>query len=426
MREELLQFVWQCQLFNKSNLITAENKALQILKQGQANFDSGPDFSEAKIVMDGLEWIGDVEIHYKSSMWNQHRHQTDPVYNKTILHVVWEHDAEVKRHDGTCLPTLVLKDKVEHTVMATAEELLHSSRRVPCEPYIASIDRIHFSAALNRALIQRLEAKSDLILQELERTDGNWEEVAYLSLAQALGSKVNGSAFKQLASRLSLKILKQYAGNVFQLEALLFGISGMLMELSTPDAYERSLLAEFKFLAKKHGLANREMELAWWKFMRLRPANFPTLRIAQLAQLIAENPNVFSFLTKSSAKQLNEGLKVTQSEYWQNHYRFRKKSGRTIPGLGQSSVENIIVNTSAPLKVAYGRSINDKSYTDEAISLLSSLTPEKNRITKLWNSLQVPITNAAESQGSIELYNTQCSDRQCLSCSVGYQILKQP
>ena len=425
MKEELLQFVWQNQLFNKHNLITTENQSLKILKQGHLNSDSGPDFSEAKIVMDGLEWVGDVEIHYKSSNWSQHKHEADPSYNKTVLHVVWEHDSEVKRNDGTTLPTLAISSRADQDILDLAQELLNSPSHVPCQRYLKSVDQIHVAGALNRSLIQRLEAKSDLVEEELVRTNGDWEEVAFILLAQALGSKVNGSAFKQLASRLPLKVLKQYAGNIFQLEALLFGMSGMLKSGANADPYLTSLIKEFNFLSQKHGLLGKEMELSWWKFMRLRPSNFPTLRIAQFVQIISEKPNVFSFLTKSDITELKAGLGIKQSEYWQQHYKFGKRAKRNIPGLGQSSIDNIILNVSTPLLVAYGRKINDESYNDTALTLLSILKPEVNRITKMWQTMGVAVTNAAESQGAIELYNNECTGRRCLQCNVGYQILNR-
>ena len=424
MQEELIHFVWRNQLFNKLNLSTVSGQSLLILKQGLLNNDAGPDFSNGKTVMDELEWIGDIEIHYNSSQWNTHKHDQDVAYNQVILHVVWEHDKNVYRHDGSMLPTLELKDRVQPAILDQARILMKSTNHVPCQHFLPHIDKIHVSTVLNRALVQRLEQKSEKVFTELEQSSGNWEEAAFLLIAEALGSKVNGKALKELARRLPINILKKYAGNLFQIEALMFGISGLLRGKKASSQYLNELKQEFTFLAGKHGLSEKVMELSWWKFMRLRPSNFPTIRIAQLARLIAENSNLFSLFIHSDLNELNGKLKLVQSEYWQKHYTPGKRSKQPIPGLGQASINNIILNVTVPLLVGYGRELDELHYQDRAIEFLATLKPEDNRITKMWNSLGIKLINAAESQGSIELFNAECSYKKCLSCGIGYQILK--
>jgi hypothetical protein len=423
MNESFLHYLWQFQYFQKYDLQTSEGEAINIIKQGIHNTDSGPDFSQAKIKIGDIEWAGNVEIHVKSSEWYSHKHEQDAAYENVVLHVVWENDKAVYRKDKSLLPTLELKDRTDELLLSSYKKLVNSSSAIACEKNFGSVDPIIHLAMLDKALMQRLETKSLVVTELLQENKGDWEETTYQWLAKAFGFKVNSDPFFELAKAVPFKIIQKQK-NILEIESLLFGVAGMLVT-KTKEEYITALFDEYQFLKKKFKLEPSELSHTQWKFLRLRPSNFPTIRIAQFAAILHQHKNIFSKLMGSeSLNALAEIFSLPQSSYWQKHYRFGKPAKGMVPELGQSSIENIVINTVVPLLVAHGKAKDDQAYIDRAVNLLQQIPGEQNTITKGWDEIGLKIKTAFDSQGSIELYNNFCKKRQCLNCSIGVAILK--
>jgi len=422
MTEDVLQFIWQTQSLDKSQLSTVNGEPIQILKQGIWNKDSGPDFSSARVVINKVNWVGDVEIHIKTSFWNLHKHQHDPAYNKVILHVVWQHDKIIQRSDGSEIPTLELKNLVSKGWLEKYNSLRASIQIIPCESFFKEVAPIYKLAAFNKVLVERLQRKSKLLLAEVGQLNGHWQQAAIHLLFEYFGFKKNNEAFKQLAAITNYKII-QKLGSIKQMEAYLLGMAGLLGDNKYKNGYKQELVKEFSWLQKKFNLTAAPMSATWWKFMRLRPANFPTIRIAQLAALLLQKQNFFQSILDSSASSMNDFFAVRQSEFWQQHYHFNKEAKVGVKGLGEQSARLLCINVVAVILVAYGEYTNNELYIEKALNFLELQKPEDNVITRRWNELGIKLNSAAESQGAIELFNNYCKDRRCLQCNIGSQIL---
>jgi Protein of unknown function (DUF2851) len=422
MTEDALQYIWKVQAIKKSKLLTVDGEILQILKQGILNSDSGPDFSSARVIIDGVDWVGDVEIHLKTSYWQRHKHQHDPAYNKVILHVVWEHDLKVLREDGSEIPTLELKNLVSQHWLDKYDNLRSSILIIPCHPFFKQVDEIHKIDAFNKALIERLQRKSQILLKNIDKLHGDWEQAAIHLIFEYFGFKKNNEAFKQLASITDARILGKL-GTIVQMEAYLMGMAGLLTESMPKNEYRTKLLNEFKWLRKKFNITTEPMSATWWKFMRMRPANFPTIRLAQLAVLLVSRPHMFQSIVEVPIERATAFFRVGQSEFWQSHYHFNKVAKNAIKGMGEQSSRLLSINVAAVLLVAYGNYTSNEIYIEKAVSFLEAQKPENNVITRQWHKLDVTINNAAESQGAIELFNNYCKGRKCFQCNIGSQIL---
>jgi hypothetical protein len=423
MQEDFIQFVWQNQYFRKVNLSTTEGSSLSIIHPGYLNSDAGPDFSSAKLKIDGLEWVGSVEFHVHSSYWYSHNHEDNKAYDNVILHVVWEHDKDVYRSDKTLIPTLELKDKVDKMLIISSNKLVKSSEVIPCGNSYSSIEDVIKNSMLDRVLMQRLERKANEILNIQELNNNDWEETSYQILARNYGFKVNSLPFYQLSKSIPLKYIKKQRNNQSQVEALLFGQAGLLSD-KIEDEYYLMLKSEYHFLSKKYQIQSEAIHQSQWKFLRLRPANFPTIRIAQFAKLLVSIGSVFSHLVHTDdLKVLKNKLKSTPSSYWNSHYQFGKVSTEANRTIGDNSLNNILINTVAPLLVAYGKKMGSQMHIDRAIDLLESIKPESNKITRTWLNLNQKALNASDSQSLIELYNEYCVKRKCLKCSIGMKAL---
>ena len=423
MKEDFLHYIWQFQKFDKQALFSENEEEVSILKAGFQNADSGPDFKEARVRIDEVEWAGSVEIHLKSSDWLKHKHQNDNAYENVILHVVWEYDVEITHKDGRAIPTLSLASITNAALISQYELLMTAKDEIPCQQHFKDVSGIKKFSMMEKALVQRMERKGTEVSDILTGMGNDWDEVTYQILLRNFGFKLNNDAFLRLATDLPFKILKKYNNSTFQIEALLFGMAGLLV--SDLDTYGDKLAAEFKYLAKKHGLEEKIMAASEWKFMRTRPANFPTVRLSQIAALLSQSKNLFALLVETSDYiSLTNFFKAKPSEYWQSHYHFGKESARKFKGIGDNSVQNLIINTAVPVLVAYGKYVDSPSFVEKAMRFLEEIPSEKNRITKFWNSEGLETKTMFDSQGSIELYNEFCQKRQCLSCGVGVAILK--
>jgi hypothetical protein len=423
MHEAFLHFLWQFQYFSRHNVCTTAGEPLQVLHPGYLNTDAGPDFREARLQIGTLEWIGNVEIHLRTSDWFHHGHHTDPAYDQIILHVVWKHDGDIYRKDHTLIPTLVLEDKTPAELLGRYHDLVNNKEEIPCAAQFPSVKSLYKIQALEKALMQRLAHKAAMVKGLLQANRHDWEETTYQLLARNMGFKLNSDPFLQLAQAVPLKLLHKHRNNLLQMEALLFGQAGFL-DTEPGDEYQQQLRKEYTFLSHKYGLAAAKLPAHIWKFLRLRPANFPTLRIAHLAALLQAHQHLFSlFIQTSSPREFVHLLQPEPSAYWQVHYSFGKTTSSAAV-MGKESKENILINTVVPLMVCYAGEKGNNDFIDKAIGLLEQLPAENNRITRIWKSLQLPVTQAFDAQGSIELYTQFCTQKKCLACPVGMSLIK--
>jgi len=424
MQEEFLHYLWKFRLFNNQELKTTEGEPIQILKVGEHNSDSGPDFFNARIKIGKTTWAGNVEIHVRASDWELHKHQYDKSYDNVILHVVYKSDKEIKRKNSETIPALELKNRIPENTYQKYLSFNSSRDWIPCGKQIKDIDSFTLNHWLDRLLVERLERKSQPILESLKQNKNNWEETFYRSLARNFGLKVNAEPFELLARALPHAVLAKHKNSLIQLEALLFGTAGMLEKELTGD-YPKELQKEFKFLKSKYKLVPIDSSL--WKFMRLHPPNFPTIRIAQFANLIYKSTHLFSkVIEANTVKQIVNLLETEASEYWVTHYRFDKPSPNRKKTLGKDAVNSILINTIIAFLFVYGKEKGEEKFCDRALSFLEKIETEKNSIVNKWKELGVNTKTAYESQALLQLKNEYCSRKRCLECSVGAKLLAPP
>jgi hypothetical protein len=416
MNERLLQFIWQFQYFNKQQLISDEGENLQIIHAGTFNRNQGPDFLNASIKIDNTVWAGNIELHVKASDWNKHNHTKDPNYRNVILHVVWENDTAISQSSS-----LSLKERIPKVLLERYEQLMHASFKQACKPFLPALNDIGWTAWKERLMAERLERKSKKVLQLLKESKQHWEEVFWWMLAANFGIKINAETFEIMARSISVNILAKHKNQIHQLEALLLGQANLLNREYEED-YPKMLQKEYRFLAKKYELNSLKVLP---HFLRMRPANFPTIRLAQLASLVNQSSHLFSNVKEmkdvASVKKL---LNVTANDYWHYHYLFDELTAYKPKHLGSQMVDNLIINTIAPVLFAYGLYSKTEEYKTKAINWLQETSAEQNTITKQWMVMEVGNTSAFDSQSLIELTNNYCNNQKCLECAVGNKILR--
>lgn len=421
MTEKFLHYLWKMKLLKMDELHSSSGERIQIIKSGEHNHDAGPDFLNARIRIGNTEWAGNVEIHVKASEWNQHRHHSDSGYNNVILHVVYENDAVVFHEDGTTVPSLELKHLFEPQTYETYQSLMQSAAWVPCASQISRVNDITITQWLHRLMTERLEQKVGPIILSLEENHHNWEETFYQSIAAAFGAKVNAEPFRMLARALPLKILAKHKSSLFQLETLLFGSAGFLDEKFS-DEYPIRLRKEFDFLRMRHQL--KPMKKHVWKFLRLRPSNFPTIRLAQFAQLVFTSTHLLSKIIETKdLKIVIQFFESDTSEYWLDHYRFDKPSASRKKQLGKDAVELILINTVVPFLFVYGKLHDDEALISRSLKLLEQVPAEKNSIITQWRKTGLAASSAFDSQALLQLKNSYCRNFRCLDCAIGHKIL---
>jgi hypothetical protein len=414
--ERLLQFIWQFQYFNKSELAAVSGEAIQIILPGQYNTNQGPDFTNAKIRINDTTWAGTVELHIKTSDWEKHHHQHDSHYNNVILHVVWENDSTVNT-----VPVAELKGRVSGILLQRYEELMNSSAFIPCEKTIHSVSDIILASWKERLLAERLLRKAATVETCLKQNSYHWEETFWWLLVRNFGMKVNADAFEAIARSIPLTILAKQKHQVQQLESLLFGQAGLL-EKEFEEDYPRLLQKEYKFQKRKYGIQAAPIPLL---FLRMRPGNFPTIRLAQLAMLVHGSAHLFSRIKETeSLKDIRQWLDVTANDYWHYHYRFDEVSAFKKKKLGATMIENIVINTIVPVLFAFGNYHHEQKYKDKALQWLEETLAEKNSITLGFQRIGLENKNAYDSQSLIELKNEYCNKKKCLDCGAGNAILK--
>jgi len=423
MQEGFLHYIWSLQYFARNDLQTTDGETIEVFHPGTLNTNAGPDFANARVRIGGMQWIGHVEIHLHASGWKAHGHSEDAAYDTVILHVVWKDDKPVTRKDGTRLPTVELGGRVDERLIRSYRQLIGSAYSIPCQQRLPDVEPVVKASMMGRALALRLERKAEEVMALLKLNDGDWEETTYQLLAGAFGFKINREPFIQLARALPLRLLRKHDQEI-QREALLFGQAGFL-ESPRGDGYYLGLRKEYQLLNHKYQLEERRLSMAQWRFLRLRPPNFPTLRIAQFGAVMGAQRSVFSVLTEARTENdLFHFFAAQPSPYWTSHYRFSVPSIKPAHELGRGSVEIMIVNTVAPLLAAYSQRTGQPEYMERAIGILEKLPAEENSIIHRWTDLGMPPQNAGEAQGQIELFNTFCQGKRCLECGIGAALLR--
>ncbi|MES2590249.1 MAG: DUF2851 family protein [Bacteroidota bacterium] len=422
MTEEFLHHIWKFRLFDQLNLTTTSGEPVEIVKVGNHNFDAGPDFFNAQLKVGNTLWAGNVEIHINSSDWKKHLHQQDKAYDNIVLHVVYNADTPIHRASGEAIPTIEIKERIGNKIYQNYVSFKSSSDWIPCEKQIKGVPQLIINSTIDRLLLERLERKSTSISDSLKLNNNNWEETFYQHLARNFGFKTNALPFELLAKSLPSAFLGKHKNSLLQLEAMLFGQAGLLDE-HYEDKYLQALQNEYVFL--KHKLKLEPIAKHLWKFLRLRPVNFPTIRIAQFAGLIFNSTHLFSkIIEMEQCGELKKLMNIDVSEYWHTHYTFDKVSKVQTKHLGEASVNNIIINTIVPFLFVYGKHKDDSKYIDRALKFLEQTAGENNSIIEKWEMLNLPVNTAYSTQALLQLKNEYCGLKKCLSCNIGNYLLK--
>lgn len=423
MQEDFLHHIWKFQKFSKVTLKSEEEEPIEIVHQGTHNFNSGPDFFNAQIKIGNQLWVGNVEIHLKSSDWYAHHHEIDKAYDNVILHVVWEHDVEVYRKDNSVIPTLVLKNRVDHFALAKYNTLFSNKKHwIACEEDFPEVDDFLIENWMERLYFERLENKSNAILELLKASKNDWEAVFFQMLAKNFGLKNNAEAFLSMAQSFDFSVLRKIQDKPIQLEALLFGQADLL-EIESEDSYVNNLKKEYNFLKNKFKLENSQV--APVQFFRLRPVNFPTIRLAQLAAVYSANEQLFSkVISVKTKEEVYTLFDVSASNFWDTHFHFSSVSPPRKKRLTKAFIDLLIINTIVPLLFCYNKHIG-KENSETLITLMSSIKKEENTIVSKYNDLKLVAESALHSQALIELKINYCDKKKCLQCAVGNRLLQK-
>jgi hypothetical protein len=429
MKEDFLHYVWQHQYFDKADLRTSAGEEVTVLKPGFRNADAGPDFPGARVRIGEVEWNGAVEIHLRASDWARHKHQTDAKYDQVILHVVLTNDAPVHRTNGTLVPTLALEARLLPGLLRRYEELVEAppASPIPCAPLLGQVASLTKTMMRERTLLERVERKADTLMALHQHLEQDWEATAWHALAAAFGFQKNTEPLARLAKALPLAVLRRHRHDLHQLEALVFGQAGFLVENeeTAADDYIIALRKEYDFLRHKYALGATALAAHEWNYLRLRPANFPPVRLGQLTGLLHARPALFeALLTAADVSALLAFFRAPAPRYWQTHYR-PGRAGK-VPGLGIGSIQLLIINVVVPLRVAYARHTGQDALIESSVNLLAELPAEHNQYTDLYAQLGFECRTAADSQGLLALYQGYCLPRRCLHCSIGSQLVRQP
>ena len=410
MKEEFIYYLWENRLLSK-NLTTVDDDPLYVISVGNRNYDSGPDFLDARVRIGGTLWVGHVEIHVNASDWFRHGHHKDDAYKNVILHVVYCNDT-----DRLDLPTLVIDGKFDESIYERYKEFLKSRKWIPCERLIAGIQQFTWLSWLERIVVERLETEVKDVFSKLTENNYDWEETLYQRVMRYCGLKVNNDAFERLAKLLPLRILRKHLDNHLQIEAMFFGCAGFLEQEFT-ESYPVLLQREFKILKSKFNLTT--MPKACWRFLRLRPPNFPTIRLAQMASMVRnENSLLSKLLIAKDLGSVRNLFNVEVNEYWDTHFQFEKLSKEKKKNFGDTAINLLIINAVIPVLFSYGIYHDNDGLKERSLCLLNEMEPEDNVIIRKFESLGVSARNAQQTQALLHLYNCYCRRRNCLKCRV--------
>lgn len=419
--EQLLHYVWKHKIFSLKELKTTTGQQVEVIDTGLANTDTGPGFFNAKLKLDGVLWIGNIEIHERSSDWFKHGHHADASYNSVILHIASEIDMEISRSNGERIPQIQLI--CPEAVRTNYKELLETASYPPCYRIIPSLSPFTAHSWMSALQMERFEQKATLLNERLKRCQGNWEDAFFITLARNFGFGLNGDAFETWAHQLPFRAVDKHRNDLFQIEAIFFGQAGIL-EYSDGDGYYLRLKKEYIYLQHKFELI--PMNTSLWRFLRLRPTNFPHIRIAQLACLYHRAYGLLSRIMETETLQgVRDILKGGTSEYWLTHYTFGGSSPSRPKTLSNTSLDLLIINTVVTFLYAYGLHKGNPVLCARAGSFLEELKAENNYITRMWEQCGMKTSNAADSQALIQLKKEYCDKKKCLYCRIGYEYLKR-
>lgn len=420
--EKLLHYCWKHKLFPLRGLTTTDGRTVEVVDSGLHNHDAGPDFFNAKVEIGGTMWVGNIEIHDKSSDWYAHGHDKDAHYDNVILHVAGVIDVAAHTANGTVLPQMQLD--VPQYVADNYKELLATDSYPPCYKIIPSLNKLFVHSWMNALQSERLEQKTEAIRQRVAQCGGSWEAGYFVTLARNYGFGVNADAFEAWATHIPLIEVGHHRDNRLQIEAIFMGQAGFLsQDKGIEDEYYNQLCDEYKYLAHKFNL--KPMDKNLWKFLRLRPQNFPYIRISQLVNLYFERKCELSLLIECTTIEQLIGLYSTSvTPYWTTHYTFNAESKPNNKHLSVASINLLIINTAIPMLFAYGRYKGDNALCDRAFNFWEQLKAENNNIVRIWNECGLTVGNAGDSQALIQLKKEYCDKRECLRCRIGYEYLK--
>ena len=416
MKEDFLYYIWENRLL-RGELLTTNGDIVEIINTGYRNLDSGPDFLEAKIKIGETLWAGHVEIHVLTSDWDRHHHQSDKAYGNVVLHVVYENDAKVND-----IPVLELKGHFDASIFDNYQRFLSTKGWIPCEKLLTRVQQFTWISWFDRLLIERLEQKSVSVEKILATNQYDWEDTLYKLLLRYFGLKVNNEAFEYLGNILPFKTLLKHADNLTQVEAMLFGCAGFL-EKDFVEGYPLLLKREFSVMRTKFNLLVMPEER--WKYLRMRPSNFPTIRLAQMAQMIHQHGCMFSKIREAkSTDEIKKSFMVSASPYWETHYRFEVPSEPKAKHLGESTADILMINVAVPILFCYGKLHKNDAYCEQAMNLLENIEAESNTITRHFTEAGIAPQNAMQSQAMIQLYSHHCKQKGCLECRIGNALMK--
>lgn len=418
--EQLLHYVWKHKIFPLKELITTLGQRLEIIDVGLPNMNAGPDFFNAKIKLDGVLWVGNVEIHTSSSDWKRHGHENDVAYDNVILHVATNIDMDIFRNNGELIPQLQL-DCPQH-IRHNFEELFATDNYPPCYRIIPSLSSFTIHSWMSVLQMERFEQKTNQLSERLKFCNNHWEDAFFMTLSRNFGFGLNGDAFEIWAKHIPLRAVDKHRDNLFQVEAIFFGQAGILGDIDG-DEYYMKLKREYEYLAHKFNLT--PMDVSHWRFLRLRPNNFPHIRIAQLACLYHRSYNLLSqLIEKDSLKEIRNILRGGTSEYWNNHYTFGGVTSVRPKTLSDTSLDLLIINTVVTFLYAYGMHKANELMCNRATSILEELKPENNYIIRMWKQCGMEVSHAGDSQALIQLKKEYCDKKKCLYCRIGFEYLK--
>ena len=422
MTENFLSYIWSKRLFNLDNLKSTSNTDIDIIHPGYRNCLSGPDFSNAKIKIDKVLWVGNVEIHINEEDWYLHRHHEDRAYNNVILHVVYSSGRRAVEIEGQKVQTIALKGRIPFRLINSFDSLVHSQERIPCSSYLKEFSSFHVNNLLDRMVIERLEVKINYLTAYWIKSKKSWEELSYYALLKSYGFKHNSDPFEQVAFSTPYRLIQKYKSSRFSLEALLFGQAGLL-EVEG-DSYQNDLLDRYAFL--KHKYKIQSINRSCWKFGGVRPGNTPYLRIAQLVVLLTSIPNLFSTLIlEFEYEKLKKIFQRPMSEYWITHSSFGKLRKGRIEKMGNQSFDSLVLNWIVPILFFYGIETDDQYKKDKALKILENLNPEYNSVVKQWSQLNFKLISSYQTQALLHLTNDYCFKKKCLNCSLGKLVLNK-
>lgn len=423
LKEDLLQYLWNIADFDIQNLMTSDGQPIQIIERGVLNRDAGPDFLDSKIKINNTIWAGNIEIHKYSSDWEKHQHHKDPAYDNVILHVVFRDDKPVVRPNGEVIPTLSLYDRIRPQSTKAYHKLIYNKHWIPCQFFFPEVNSFVKSLWFEKLLIERLQNKTEYYKDILDQHTKDWESLLYIGIARYLSPNVNRNLMEELTLRTPLNILLKHKNDLSQLEAILFGQSGLLSIIENDDDYTIQLKKDYKFYQQKYNLT--PMESVNWKFSKMRPLGFPTIRIAQLASYIYNSQSSFSkIVDPEEVKNVDDLFKFELSNYWKNHYRFGTITVDKSKKIGKSTINTITVNVIVPILFLYGKSKDDQVIKDQSLELLASIPAEKNSIITQWKKLGETPKTAYETQALLTLKTKYCDLKNCLSCDIGNAFMK--